>query len=204
MVSTNIRSVDCDIVCDLRRQARRWDKTTTPLSLWLVPTVPAMDQSIERIQEVVGALVFRRLAPGRDWKLMDDGALLSVIAFAVDELAVSALVICGNSACSGIWGEPCDTPHPGECSGYQRLLRGVQRRQERLNLQRQQVVDLLQELTDSPLIWKAIRLGRVSVHGMFYLAESSLFTIYDPLFGRLLPLDLIWATACRGVYHESC
>jgi carbonic anhydrase len=113
---------------------------------------------------------------------------------AVERLGIREIILCGHASPAAT-DNGSETPRPQWASGVQGMLQRVRAREARNQQAREHLVRQLCELASRPVVARAIERGELIVHGLFYLAESGVFTRYDPLSGQFIPLGDLDAAA---------
>jgi carbonic anhydrase len=144
-----------------------------PQSLWITCTDIVMDRVLEKIEADGSAIVLRQSAALPDV----DG--LEVIDYAVECLDVRDIVICGHSMCSGILVEERAIPRNTSWNSIGNLMQRVRQREVMNDRARSRAIRQLIALESHPSVGHAISRGDLSVHALFYLTESGIFTRYD-------------------------
>lgn len=168
----------------LRQQAESLGNSAGDKILWIACTDVVMDQAIERLRSVMPALVLRRFAgdvPDHDCSDYDEFAAAH---YAVEQLGVRDIVICGHSMCSGIAVEQWEVSGREQLIGSDLLLHRSRMREARNERSRENVIRQLGELHACPWVTELVGNGDLAVHGAFYLAESGTFTRYDYSSGK--------------------
>jgi carbonic anhydrase len=139
-----------------------------------------MDRALERVRLSESALVVREFGntlPSRD---ADDCAETPILDHAVEHFRVREIVICGHSMCSALPTEQREVPlQAPRVNGVDGLLQRMRRREELNDRARDHVIRQLNALESHPSVANAISMGNLTVHGLFYLVESGVFTRYD-------------------------
>ncbi|MEQ8784838.1 MAG: carbonic anhydrase [Pirellulaceae bacterium] len=177
-------------VGSLRDQARAKSQQTAADSLWIVCTDAVMDRALAQLWETESPLVLRShggrvtedAAPHADVP----GAPERGIEYAVEQLRVHDVVVCGHSMCAGLPAE-LDARRPSPTAA-DALLGRVRQREAMNERGRRFVIEQLETLEKLPAIAAAVSERRLRVHGVFYLIESGLFTLYERESGAFLPL----------------
>jgi carbonic anhydrase len=128
------------------------------------------------------------LVPGRD---DPDRSIRAAIAYAVEQLGVREVVVCGHDGCGGIeaafGGLPGIEPSSELAAWLARLLPAVVRARAvdpdpRVQLRRaveQNVLDGIANLMTFPSIAPAVGAGRVRLHGWVYGLHDAALRVYD-------------------------
>lgn len=155
-------------------------------SLWLSCSDPVMDRALSLARGLDSALVCRPLrSPTPEHSRCADVSL-DLIETAVRHHRIVQIIVCGHADCSSV-PKPTAQVKPCRESSYEKLLSGVCQTAES-NLQGQrQVLERMRELQQSPLLAAALCQGALTIHGLFYLAESGTFTIYNFQSGQFVP-----------------
>lgn len=155
-------------------------------SLWLSCRHPVMNQALSLTGGLDSALILRPLrSPSPEGSLIDD-VCLDLIETVVRHGRIVQIFVCGHANCSSV-PQPAAQGHPYGDSSYEKLLAGVCRREELNRLGQRQVVERIRQLQQSPLLALALSERTLAIHGVFYLAESGAFTVFDPQSGQLMP-----------------
>lgn len=155
-------------------------------SLWLSCRHPVMDQALSLTRNLDSALILRPLqAPSPERPLIDD-VCLDLIETIVRHRRIVQIFVCGHADCSSV-PQPSAQGHPHGDSSYEKLLEGVYRREDLNRLGQRQVVERIRQLQQSPLLALALSERALTIHGLFYLAESGAFTVFDSLSGQFMP-----------------
>lgn len=167
-----------DFVC-LRDQASVIPEGRCPLSLWIACTDSTMEPVLDRVSKSSSAIFLRKTKFEVPASKADIRNELSAINFAVDRLRVSNIVVCGHSLCSCFPDRPAHERRATPSGGIQLLQHGVIQRQAKNEEMRKHLIRQLQKLETYSSVKSAIRVGRLRIHGLFYLAESGAFSFYD-------------------------
>lgn len=173
---------------ELNRQQAARGGEFRPQALWLACRDKVVDRVVERISTVEGTFVLRRSC--------DDGLgggnfqrwPVAVIRHAIEVLQVPEIVICGHSGCetTSDGRTPIGVPFPQRSAP---ILRRVERRLRQIRSAQDFVVQQLASLHQMPAIREALAGGRLTLHGVFYLADSGSYLRYDAVAGRFLPVE---------------
>lgn len=173
----------------LRKQASLVSKGHGPPTLWIACTDTTMDPVLERIAEG-GAVLFLRQAkfeiPAGQAEIRNE---LSAINFAVERLGVNEIVVCGHSLCSCFSRSRPKADRLSPVGGLDLLRRGVIQRQAMNDRLRKHVIHQLRVLESYPSVKHASQSGRLRIYGLFYLAESGVFSCYDSPSSRFTSCD---------------
>lgn len=162
----------------LRRQYRHSGGRGAAPHLWIVCHDVAMDRAVERIRTLESALVLRR-PPTELLADRREDQPYSALEYAIQELGVTDLFLCGHSMCSLVTAEEREVPRQGASSPVCSMLQRVRHR-ERLNRRlKRKLVEQLAAAFQLPSVQSAAVSRRLAVHGIFYLVESDVFTRYD-------------------------
>lgn len=189
MLISNTRNLNRDWRDELRSQMRRLGTISTPPSLWLMPADSILDQAVVKIHGFDSSLILRCDSIKMNGNLLDDVNLKSAIDFAIQDLAVADIVICSHSELHKIH----ESPRCQHRMRFQHLMHRVQQHLNRLHDHRQFLIDNVERLCDCPPVANAIQDGCLSVHGLFYLADSGMFSLYHHETGQFRPLDDNWS-----------
>lgn len=173
----NLAGLD-DFVC-LRDQASVISEGQCPLSLWIACTDSTMEPVLDRISKSTSAIFLRKSKFEVPASTVDTRNELSAINFAVERLRVSNIVICGHSLCSCLPDRQSHERRVTPSGGIQLLQHGVIQRHAKNEELRKHLIRQLLSLESYPSVKNAIQLGRLRIHGLFYLAESGAFSFYD-------------------------
>ena len=131
----------------------------------------------------------------------------AAIEFAVLNLHVSRIVVCGHSHCGAIkalYGEV-----PSEAHNLQRWLDlaraaalPVQPSDEALRRTEQRAVVLqLERLMDYPMVRRRVLDGRITLHGWHYVIEDGEIHVFDVKSGKFVPASTAEHSG-TGPYHD--
>lgn len=155
-------------------------------SLWLSCSDPVMDHALSLTHGLDSALIFRPLrSPAPERSLIDDVSL-DLIEAAVRHRRIVQIIICGHADCSS-FPKPAAQVNPCSKSSYEKLLSGVCRREESNRQGQRRVLEHIRELQQSPLLALALSQRALTIHGLFYLAESGTFTVFNHQSGQFVP-----------------
>lgn len=189
MLIRNTRNLNCEYRDELNSQMHRLDSTSMPPVLWLVPADVIYDRSVVRITQMESSLILRCNYLGENFNLHDNANRISAIQYAVDDLAVSDIVVYMHS-------EHRNTHESlRSCNRmrFQHLMQRVQQHLKRLHDHRQFLVENIEMLSNLASVDNALQDGRLEVHGMFYLADSGIHSLYHSETGKFKPLDENWS-----------
>jgi carbonic anhydrase len=175
---------------DWHQESNGLGHSTRPQCLLIACTDVVMDRALERIQRIQKVIVMRRagnVVPIDADDLRDER---SPVNYAVEHLGVREIVVCGHSMCSGISAGQYQTPHREPSTGMEQLLEQVRHRTARNDEARKHLIRQLDALTMYPSVKHAIGLGELQIHGLFYLAESGIFTRYEEPVDQFVPLGI--------------
>lgn len=155
-------------------------------SLWLTCSHPVMDQALALARGLDSALVCRSLGtPTAEHSRWADVSL-DLIETAVRHQRIVQIIVCGHADCSSV-PKLTDQVNPGRKTAREKLLSGVCQTTES-NLQGQkQVLERMRALQQSPLLAASLSQGALTIHGLFYLAESGAFAVYNVQSGQFVP-----------------
>lgn len=155
-------------------------------SLWLSCSDPVMDQAWSLTRGLNSALILRPLrSPAPERSLIDDMSL-DLIETAVRHRRIVQIIVCGHAGCSS-FPEPAVQQNSCNKSSFERLLTGVCQREESNRQGQRQVLERIRELQQSPLLALALSQRALTIHGLFYLAESGAFTVFNYQSGQFVP-----------------
>lgn len=180
---------DCEDVKELRRQWDRYESTLRPRSLWMVCNDPVMDRVLERIRNIEPALVLRRHGNRLSGERYRSFGATSAIHYAVERLRVREIIICGHSMCSAFATEDDPATRRDRANGFEGLMQRICRREELNHASQENVVRELALLETQTFAAYESSLCQVEVHGLFYFAESGIFTRYDKVKRRFLAMQ---------------
>lgn len=131
----------------------------------------------------------------------------AAIEFAVLQLQVQNIVICGHSHCGAIRGlyEP-PPPEARHLNAWLELARDavlpVQESEEALRrVEQRSIVLQLERLMDYPMVAERMRAGKLFLHGWYYVIEDGRVFVLDAASGRFEPLTTPPAVSTSGP-HE--
>jgi len=128
-----------------------------------------------------------------------DASVAAGVEYAVGELGVDTITVCGHSGCGGM-ARLAAGIEPGEESEVDRWLRGVGGSLERWHaldgdrtdldeLSRQNVIQQLANLLAYPTIAAKVTAGEVQLVGMFFELRTAETFLLEPASGRFVPID---------------
>jgi carbonic anhydrase len=173
---------------DLEGRTFHGSPFTASPSLWITCSDSTMNQALARALRGQPATILRHLVDMSSHHSMNTWEQgLPTIEF-VKHKSVRDVVICSHSMCS-CFDQHQDKPitdsfQRDECS----LLARVRRRELMNDHARRQVVQQVQLWTNRPALSRQIAQGELCIHGLFYLAESGIFTRYDKSHGAFIPI----------------
>lgn len=103
---------------------------------------------------------------------------VEVIAYAIQMLRVSEIIICGHSGCETIPAQRAPHEAPGSQSRTP-IVQRVERHLQRIKNEQESVVDQLTSLQEMPPVRAAIAAGGLTLQAVFYIAESGAYLRYD-------------------------
>jgi len=173
---------------ELNQQQTAWGGELRPQALWLTCRDKIVDRFVERVSTLEGAFVLRRSCDDD----LGGGSLqrwpVQVIAHAIQVLHVSEIVICGHSGCEATHARR--TPDRALVpQGSEPIFRRVQRHLQRIKHGQEFVIDQLASLHEMPAVRQAIAVGRLTLQGAFYIAESGAYLRYDAVSRAFRPID---------------
>jgi carbonic anhydrase len=165
-------------------------------SLWLACDDPVMDQALTLTRGLDSARILRSLrSPASDRRLIDDVSL-DLTETLVRHRRIVQIIVCGHACCSSA---PNAVARLAPCGGssYERMLSGICRTEESNRHGQIQVIRRIRELRQSPLLAMALSQRKLTIHGLFYLAETGMFTVFNYPTGQFVP-----ATLTRGIRRQ--
>ena len=112
------------------------------------------------------------------------GSAASALASAL-RAGVRSLVVLGHSRCEWVEHQGGEADADAAVAGMDRLLRNVRQVQRSKAMAAENVVSQLEAIRGLPGVEKALRSGRLTLHGWLYLDETGLFMRYED--GRFVP-----------------
>lgn len=183
-----ISPLDNPILSELQRQVERGTGRHEETRLWIACSETDLDKPMRRVRDVLQDLVLRVPGDCLSGGDHDKASLLSGIGYALDNLCVREIVICGHSQClaTSQW----DTEPQEDAWDFRNdsLLNGTLQRIHRNRDGRRLVLSQLEQLKTHPRIAGELAAGQLTLTAMFYLVESGLFTIYEGPTGRFRPI----------------
>ncbi|CAL1125598.1 unnamed protein product [Cladocopium goreaui] len=161
--------------------AHRFGDSASPRALWILCSEPCMDPVAEALCQ--NGMAYPLRWPGncpRDAEVAE-----KTLEYAVEELGVVEIVVCGHSLCNEVPGgaDIVSGTHQGErLSLVERAHRGQRLTQLAKNNVIEQVAAIQSQFSSA----LAEEKPSVKVHGLFYLTESRLFLSLDQ--GEFVPL----------------
>ena len=152
-------------------------------SLWLSCSDPVMDRALSLTRGLDSALILRPLrSPEPERPLIDD-VCFDLIEAAVRHRRIVQIIVCGHAGCSSVPKPPAQV-HPQSNSSYEKLLSGVCRREESNRQGQRHVLESIRKLQQSPTLALALSQRTLTIHALFYLAESGAFTVFNSQSGQ--------------------
>lgn len=147
-----------------------------PPSLWIACTDLVMNQTLGQIQQMQSVIILRRFGHGFSQRISDSFELVCDVASTVKSQGIRDIVICGHSMCSSM---PASEGQSLPCSGFDDLLQRIRHREATNRRGRDKVRRQVKLWKSIPSMKRDIVSGELTIHGLFYLAESGVFTRYD-------------------------
>jgi len=148
-------------------------------SLVIACTDQLMDRPLDKLQRLSSVVVAR--LPGcvlpSDFSSLYHGD--SLINYAVDNLGLSEIILCGHSICSSVLIGDKHHDKMNMPASNSSLVTRVQQREAQNNLSRHLLLEQLEVLKDYSSVKRGIEEGELEIQAAFYLVESGLFTYYD-------------------------
>lgn len=155
-------------------------------SLWLSCSDPVMDQALSFTQSLNSSLILRPLRPPVFEHPLIDDMSLELIEAAVRHRHIVQIIVCGHAGCTAA-PKLAAQVNPSSKSAYVKSLSGVCQREESNRQGQRQVLERMRELQQSPILALALSQKALTIHGLFYLAESGTFTIFNYHSGQFVP-----------------
>jgi carbonic anhydrase len=175
-------------VGSLPGRADRPEAGTRPQSLWIACTDLVMDGALKRFQEDASIVVWRQFGNRVPTPAWTSGQTSCSLNDAVERWGIRDIVVCGHSMCSGFSAVRSGDGQSESPGGIDVLLQRVRQREAMNERAREHVVQQLAVLEEQPAIAHAMSLGNLQLYGLFYLAESGLFTRYDKASGQFVAI----------------
>lgn len=156
--------------------------------------VPPYDGYVEEAPEAVdGSVTSPGARPGAAHRWVGYHGTSAAIEFAVLNLQVHRIIVCGHSHCGGIRalydGVPAEARNLAAWLelGREAALPVAEPGPEVLRRTEQRAVVLqLERLMDYPMVRRRVEAGRLSLHGWHYLIEEGQVHVFDVASGRFL------------------
>lgn len=107
-------------------------------------------------------------------------ALQEAVVWSIEEAAITCLVLVGNSATGGGVSEPTLTAQTGLDEAAQGPLASARTAATKRRLAEEHFTQQIQALLNTPEISVRLARGSLTLHCLFYRAESGIFSAYDP------------------------
>lgn len=164
----------------LREQSQHFGHTTLPRILWILCSEPCMNPVVEANFE--RGVAYQLRWPGnypRDSRVAE-----KTLEYAVQELGVTEIIVCGHSFCRGTEGSshPADGTKQKNLSLFERASHG----QSLTQRAKVNVIEQVESIQSNFALGMGEANSQVKVHGLFYLTESHLFLMLDQ--GHFIPL----------------
>ena len=152
-----------------------------------------MNQALPQIRQVESAIILRRFSQGLSERVSDSLELVAAVIDTVENRGVRDIVFCGHSMCSGLPAGEHELPRRSGWHGLECLLQGIRHREAMNELGKERVLQQVTLWENIPSMARAIAFGELQIHGLFYLAESGLFTRYEEVTRQFVAiLDSTW------------
>ena len=148
-----------------------------------------MDQALSFTQGLDSALVFRQLHPPTPETSLIDDVSLGLIEAAVRQQRIVQIFVCGHACCS-LFPEPTDQQNLRGQSAYEKLLQRTCQREDSNRQGQRQLLERLRELQQSPYLASELSQKCLTIHGLFYLPESGVMTVFNEEAGQFVPADI--------------
>lgn len=173
---TTLKNAECEQSFEsLQQQASQLRDDDVPRSLWITCTDLVMDRALERVREAVPAIVLRRFGnevPADETEFCNE---LSAVNYAIEQLGVQEIVVCGHSLCSGIPAAGHDVLSSCRWHDMDGLRQGVRQREAMNDRSREHVVRQLRVLEEYPSVTRAMRWGSRSTD--FSISPKAAFSL---------------------------
>ncbi len=176
MRNTTTPSYTNQWIQELRDQWMGSQHSSPPSQLWILCWDASMDGVARHVRNHYSALVLRNLTSS-------DPDVGDAVDFALTELGVSEIVLCGHSQCHG------SAPEESESElAPSNFLARVHRGQKRNQDARNHLIEQLQLLKARPVVSRALAQNQVTVDGLFYVNESGMFSRHDETTGQFVAI----------------
>ncbi|QDU92366.1 Carbonic anhydrase [Lignipirellula cremea] len=155
-----------------------------PASLWWTCADDVWDSALESITPERSAI---RLSTPR---LKGPEAIVQVqeaLDYSVQDIGVQHLVLCGHSRCSGLHSAPKTASNSD--AHVNPLVRGVMRREKENRDAQSALLQNLRLIADCSTVANAVAAGTLTLHAIFYLAESGVFLRFDEVGSKFVSFD---------------
>jgi carbonic anhydrase len=158
-------------------------------SLWLSCEDPVMDRALASLKDMNPDLVIQTHRPLLCKHSQVDDVTLDLIETAVRHRRIVQIIVFGHAGCSSAQ-EPIRQINTSGTSSFQKMLSAVRSREESNREGKRQVLENIRALQQSPLLGLAQSRRELTIHGLFYFAESGLFNIFNYQSGKFVPAAL--------------
>ena len=148
-----------------------------------------MDRPLDRIRATYPAIVLRQLGNQVADTEDERSRELSVINYAVERLRVRDIVVCGHSLCVATKSDTSSLSSHSCSAGAKAVLHRVSMREAMNERARDRVIQQIHVLKSYPSVLRAMDSGELRLHGLFYLAESGIFSRCDEQTQQFFPID---------------
>jgi carbonic anhydrase len=177
MFSPCAKACEEDLIGSLNRQWRKDHAGSYPTSLCISCLDQTLQQAFGRGVEPASALHLRwRGDSSPRQQCFQDVARAT--EFAINNLGISEILVCGHSRCLCGQSSPCESkqPFPG---GFERLITRVAEGAQRAKRARTQLVDRLSLIEGIPAVIRARWRNKLRVVGLLFLPDSAIWQVYD-------------------------
>lgn len=176
MQTPNTSNAPDALVQSLMEQQIRFEEGEPTQSLWIVSRDACMDMVLDVVMGIDPMYLLRVPNVGS----MNDAPTMEALEFAIEELGVNEIVVCGHS----ISKLASRSSHNLDASsrkarGPASIVNRAQQSQQWIQQAKESLVQALEHLREHLGVCRAVHTDNVGLHGLFYLVESNLFLKYD-------------------------
>jgi carbonic anhydrase len=138
-----------------------------------------MDLPLKLLRELESAIIVRQ--PGYRFvgREIEASRHMAAVVHYVEDLGVRDIVVCGHSLCSAVSKEQAVAHPHREPAGVGSLLERTRQRERSNSLGRKRVVQQVDFWSEFWTVKRPHLAEQLAVHGLYYIAESNLFTQYN-------------------------